>query len=198
MLLKWKIIFTKLESSSETFFFPKEVKRFEEQLIILHKRSVLVAQSCLTLCDTMDPPGSSVHGILNTGVGCHFLLQEILPTQGSNPRLLHCRWFFTAWATREAPLHKGCPHQFSPSPLTARTLSFHSLTVFPTSIKVSFSSDLPFFPFYYLLIMISHIKCFSQFLPHRNPKYSSRSWLIFFPIPLNITEEHQHNSFKVV
>ena len=27
----------------------------------------------------------------NTGVGCHFLLQGIFPTQGSNPRLLHCR-----------------------------------------------------------------------------------------------------------
>ena len=31
----------------------------------------------------------------NTGVGCHFLLQGIFPTQGSNPRLLcllHCWW----------------------------------------------------------------------------------------------------------
>ena len=40
------------------------------------------------------PPGSSVHGILlgkNTGVGCHFLLQGIFLTQGSNPGLLHCR-----------------------------------------------------------------------------------------------------------
>ena len=27
----------------------------------------------------------------NTGVGCHFLLQRIFPTQGSNPGLLHCR-----------------------------------------------------------------------------------------------------------
>ena len=27
----------------------------------------------------------------NTGVGCHFLLQEIFPTQGSNPGLLHCK-----------------------------------------------------------------------------------------------------------
>ena len=27
----------------------------------------------------------------NTGVGCHFLLQVIFPTQGSNPDLLHCR-----------------------------------------------------------------------------------------------------------
>jgi len=25
----------------------------------------------------------------NTGVGCHFLFQGILPTQGSNPLLLH-------------------------------------------------------------------------------------------------------------
>ena len=27
----------------------------------------------------------------NTGVGCHFLLQGIFPTQGLNPGLLHCR-----------------------------------------------------------------------------------------------------------
>ena len=27
----------------------------------------------------------------NTGVGCHFLLQVIFPTQESNPSLLHCR-----------------------------------------------------------------------------------------------------------
>ena len=27
----------------------------------------------------------------NTGVGCHFLLQGIFPTQGLNPDLLHCR-----------------------------------------------------------------------------------------------------------
>ena len=39
-------------------------------------------------------PGSSAHGIFqtrNTGVGCHALLQEIFPTQGSNPALSHCR-----------------------------------------------------------------------------------------------------------
>ena len=50
-----------------------------------------VAQ-CQTLCDPMDCslPGSSVHGN-SPGVGCHFLLQGILPTQGSNLGLLHCR-----------------------------------------------------------------------------------------------------------
>ena len=33
----------------------------------------------------------------NTGVGCHFLLQGIFPTQGSNHHLLHllhCMWIF--------------------------------------------------------------------------------------------------------
>ena len=46
-------------------------------------------------------PGSSVHGNFsgkNTGVGCHFLLQGIFPTQGSNSHLLCLllgRWFFT-------------------------------------------------------------------------------------------------------
>ena len=58
-----------------------------------------VSQSCLTFCDPIDcsPPGSSVHGIfpgMNTGVGCHFLLQGIFPTQGSNPCLPHCRQTF--------------------------------------------------------------------------------------------------------
>ena len=56
---------------------------------------VLVAQLCSTLRHSMDysPPGSSVHRILskNAGVGCHFLLQGIFPTQGWIPGLLHCR-----------------------------------------------------------------------------------------------------------
>ena len=44
------------------------------------------------------PPGSSIPGDSpgkNTGVGCHVLLQEIFPTQGSNSgllQLLHSRW----------------------------------------------------------------------------------------------------------
>ena len=59
----------------------------------------LVTQSCLTLCNPMDCSllGSSVHGILQAwilgrrGGGCHFLLQGIFLTQGSNACLLHCR-----------------------------------------------------------------------------------------------------------
>ena len=67
-------------------------------------------QSCLTLGDPMNCglPGSFVHGdspSKNTGVGCHSLLQEIFPVQGSNPCfpcLLHWRWILYCWATREA------------------------------------------------------------------------------------------------
>ena len=64
-----------------------------------HRRSLLlcvVAQSCPTLCDTMDCslPGTSVHRDSpgkNSGIGCHALLQGIFPTQRWNPGLLHCR-----------------------------------------------------------------------------------------------------------
>ena len=55
----------------------------------------LVAKSCPTLaipwtiaCQALcpcDSPGE------NTGVGCHFLLQRIFPTQQLNPGILHCR-----------------------------------------------------------------------------------------------------------
>ena len=53
-----------------------------------------VIQLCPTLCDPMDcsPPGScGLYPGKNTVVGCHFLLQGIVLTQGSNPGLLHCR-----------------------------------------------------------------------------------------------------------
>ena len=54
---------------------------------------------CLTFCDPMDcsPPGSSVQGILQariSGVGCHALLQGILPTQRLNP----CILFLLHWS----------------------------------------------------------------------------------------------------
>ena len=72
-----------------------------------------VAQSYGTLCDPMDWPGRLCpwnSPDKNTGVGCHSLLQGIIPTQGTNPRLLHCkqilyhpRKLLTNWSTREFP-----------------------------------------------------------------------------------------------
>ena len=65
-------------------------------ICVCMKMKVLVTQLFPTLCNTMDcsPPGSSIHRSFQAtvlGVGCHFLLQGIFPTQGSNPGLLHCR-----------------------------------------------------------------------------------------------------------
>ena len=49
-------------------------------------------------------PSSYVHlSSKSTGMGCHFCLQQIFPTQGSNPHLLH-------WQVDSLPLsHKGSP-----------------------------------------------------------------------------------------
>ena len=69
---------------------------------------VLVAQSCLTLCDPTDlsPPGSPVHGILQARI----LLWVAIPfSRGSfQPRdqtqVFHIAGrFFTVWVTREPP-----------------------------------------------------------------------------------------------
>ena len=40
---------------------------------------------------------------MNTGVGCHFLLQGIFPTHGSNPGLLHCRHILYHLTTSDLP-----------------------------------------------------------------------------------------------
>ena len=57
------------------------------------KGKVLVAQSRPTLCNPMDCATRLLCPwdcpSKNTGVGCHFLVQGIFPTQGSNPVLLH-------------------------------------------------------------------------------------------------------------
>ena len=48
-------------------------------------------------------PGSSVQGISQARIlSCHFLLQGIVPTQGLNPCLQHCRQILYCWATQEA------------------------------------------------------------------------------------------------
>ena len=60
-----------------------------------------VAQLCMTLCNPMEcsTPGFPVHGISHPWVGCHFLLQGILPTQQLNPGIPHCRKILYPWAT---------------------------------------------------------------------------------------------------
>ena len=66
-----------------------------------------VSQLCPTLCDPIDCSPTRLlcpwdFPSKNTGVGCHFLLQEIFPTQGLNPGLLHCRQTLYCLSHREA------------------------------------------------------------------------------------------------
>ena len=42
----------------------------------------------------------------STGVGCHFLLQGIFPTQGSNPDLPHCRQMLYHLSHQGSPARK--------------------------------------------------------------------------------------------
>ena len=75
-------------------------------------RSVCVCSVAKSYPILVTPPWTTAHQASlsmgfarkDTGVGCHFLLQGIFPTQGSNLHLLHCRQIIYCWATREALL----------------------------------------------------------------------------------------------
>ena len=64
---------------------------------------MLVAQSCLTLCNRMDcsPPGSSAHGIIPVRIlkWVAISFSRVFPTQGLNSGLPHCRQILYHWAT---------------------------------------------------------------------------------------------------
>ena len=67
----------------------------------------LFTHLCPSLCGPMacGPPGSSVcrdSPGKNTGVGCYAPPPGVIPTQGSNPGLPHCRWIHYHLVTREA------------------------------------------------------------------------------------------------
>ena len=117
---------------------------------------LVYAQSCLTLCNAVDcsPPCSSVHGVgssgKNAGVGWHFLLQGIFPTQGSNLSLLHLRH----WRVDSLALsHLGSPQehlQLGKLPVRSTCLQAHGEPVWkertaldgedpPSSLCVFFS-----------------------------------------------------------
>ena len=84
--------------------------------VLFQKKSVYVCVCVCCWCSVMSesfrPSGLSPSRLLcpwtfpdkNTGVGCHFILQRILPTKGLNPHLLclpHCRHIFHCSATGE-------------------------------------------------------------------------------------------------
>ena len=67
-------------------------KSCSDVLVFALIHACLVVQSRLTLCDPegacQAPLSMEFFSGKNTGVGCHFLLQEIFPTQCLNPHLV--------------------------------------------------------------------------------------------------------------
>ena len=63
---------------------------------------ITVCVSCSAMSDSLQPPRTVPARLLcpwnspgkNTGVGCHSLFQGVIPTQGWNMSLLHCRQIF--------------------------------------------------------------------------------------------------------
>ena len=88
---------------------------------ILSAHWLFLLRACMlsgsVVSDSLRPPGLQPTRLLcpwgslgkNTGVGCHFLLPGIFPTQGLNPCLLH--WQVNSLALR----HLGSPGTLSPS-----------------------------------------------------------------------------------
>ena len=95
------------------------------------------AQSCPALCDLhglqpirlLCPWDFSVR---DAGVGCHFLLYGVFPTQGSNPVLPHCRWILYHLSYQGSNIHLKT--RLSSPSLTSLTMAldvllflFHSM-----------------------------------------------------------------------
>ena len=77
------------------------LKCYTLKIYVFHSLSVSLNP---ILCDPMDysPTGSSVHRILQKGVGCHSLLQRIFQHRDQTHILHIAGRLFTIWAMREA------------------------------------------------------------------------------------------------
>ena len=118
-----------------------------------------VCQVTSVVSDSLQPHGHEPTRLLcpwdspgkNTGMGCHVLLQGILPDLGMNPHLLFLSVlagrFFTTSATWEAPQENTWPisKQVSPDSYSLHTghKSRHRFTItksfFPLSLAKNFS-----------------------------------------------------------
>ena len=84
--MKWNLMLSEQGKFTAASRFSLKVKVKSLSCLQLFATPWTVA--CTRLLHPWDFLGKS------TGVGCHFLLQGIFPTQGSNPGLPHCRQKF--------------------------------------------------------------------------------------------------------
>ena len=108
----------------------------------------------------------------NTGVGSHFLLQGIVPTQGSTPGLPHCRWILYQLS------HKGSPEDPKLFPSQRK----HTRKKYVIQINGEYCAlynMVNFIKSYYPIDDILLLS-FKAFLPRDFYSSNSASWTFFF------------------
>ena len=92
----------------------------QNKLLVSHVHPMDRSFMKFRLLSSWNSPGK------NTGAGCHFLLQGIFLTQGSNPGLLHCRWILSFPESPGKPQNKsqGLSYDLQ-SPTLSAFLYFH-------------------------------------------------------------------------
>ena len=131
----------------------------------------LVTQSCPTLCYPNDcsPPGSSVHRdspSKNTGVGCHALLQGIVPSQGSNPGLPHSRRILyhlshqgSHWRRMDTCICVGEPLHCSPETITILLVGYTLIQNASQKKKIDKINPAHYLLWFVNNALLEHTKC---------------------------------------
>ena len=117
-----------------------------------------------------DSPGK------NTGVGCHFLLQEIFLTQGSNPSVLHCRQILYHLS------HQGSPEHAWENPILVQ---FSSITQSCPTLCNPMNHSTPVLPVHHQLLEFTqtHVHWVSDAIQQSHPLSS--------PSPVFNLSQHQ-------
>ena len=111
---RWRSIF----KMTVSHLIPEILQLTLYPIFILYFHVCVLSHSVMS--DSFQPHGLPLARLLcpwnfpgqNTGVGCHFLLHSIFPSQGLNPGLLLSRQILYHWATWEALcFHRYC-HKF--------------------------------------------------------------------------------------
>ena len=95
---------------------------YDSAILLLRRNESIyssVSHLVVVLCDTLWPhwltalqaPLPMEFTGKSTGVGSHFLLQGLFPTQGSNPSTPHCRQVLYFLSRQGSPNRSVCPHK---------------------------------------------------------------------------------------
>ena len=115
--------FIETEQTTPKFVWShKRLQATKETLRKKNKSHLLISHYVcyLVVSDSLWPQGQLSTRLLcpwnspgkNTGVGCHYLLEGIFLTQGSNPGLLHCRQILYHLSYLGGPISHYIPKQY--------------------------------------------------------------------------------------